>query len=127
MGTVPMISCPSGATIAQLPAILITLSEELGLAPTGASAKAKHSQLILDANDLFVELCGKKGQDRFDKWFAYLEKTLANAGTGYFVGSTVTPADFFMYWSMQWIKKRGFDFSTHEKFNAWLAKMDAEP
>merc|ERR1712070_1369118 len=113
----------------------ITLGEELGLDPQDPAGKAKHAQLVLDADDMFSELCKGKDKERFDKWFAYIEKVLAKSTSGYLVGSKVTPADFFLYWTMEWIKKRTQDsesppFSNpadFQKLSGWLSKMDSEP
>jgi len=102
----PAIKSPSGACIAQLPAQLLMLGEELSMAPKDPVLRAKHCQLILDANDLLGEIFGGKDDERLKKWMDYLEKTITATPGVFLVGDKVTPADFFMYFTFLWVDKK---------------------
>merc|ERR1711972_1064564 len=75
----PAIKTPNGVCITQLPKICMVLGDELGLAPASAPGNAKYGQLLLDAADLLTEVFGDKDEERYKKWFTYLEKTLEAA------------------------------------------------
>lgn len=140
----PAITFPGegGVSMAQLPAILITLTHALKAAPINHPVFGpKHTQLILDANDMFTELCQGKDKKRFDAWFSYLDTTLctlrpAGPGSSYLLKTEMaTPADFFMFWTMLWIQKRAADedepaFAKKEEYASlqlWFSAMEKDP
>eukprot|EP00747_Dinoflagellata_sp_TGD_P002396 gnl/TRDRNA2_/TRDRNA2_104123_c0_seq1.p1 gnl/TRDRNA2_/TRDRNA2_104123_c0~~gnl/TRDRNA2_/TRDRNA2_104123_c0_seq1.p1 ORF type:complete len:203 (+),score=38.05 gnl/TRDRNA2_/TRDRNA2_104123_c0_seq1:57-665(+) len=122
----PAIKSPSGACIAQLPAICILLGEELQLVPRNPAQKAKHAQHVLDADDLLQEVFKDKDEDRFRKWFDYLSKSITRSGGPFLLGLTPTPADYFMLFSFLWVDKKNKKFYTGSPpINSWLAAVKA--
>ena len=74
----PIIASPSGAQVAQVPAICRTLGHELGLAPEDPAADAKALQICCDAVD-FVSEADKEGKvegERKQKWLAHFDTLL---------------------------------------------------
>merc|ERR1719221_1235634 len=85
-----MCTSPAGWTISQTSAIIETLADETGLAPAGVADRAKARQLMNDGSDFSGET-GSKEDDRLQKWLDYLETQLKG---DFFLGSTVSYADF---------------------------------
>uniref|UniRef100_A0A0G4HDR7 Glutathione S-transferase C-terminal domain-containing protein n=1 Tax=Chromera velia CCMP2878 TaxID=1169474 RepID=A0A0G4HDR7_9ALVE len=114
----PFIRTPSGITIAQTAAIMMTLGEELGLAPKEPVLAAKAKQVELDAADILSETISKKlseNPERAKKWAAHVEKLLAG---GYAVGSSLTYADFSLYMITESLANES------EVIKAWRTKME---
>lgn len=120
-------------SLTRCPAILVMLGDELNLVPKDYKSKAKCAQLVLDAYDLFTELCVKKDKACMESWYAYFEKVLTTAGTGYLLNAKVTPADFTLFWVMLWMDARTVDNDAGPwavegpKLKAFRAKVEQLP
>lgn len=92
---VPKVQFPSGLCLAQTSAITMQLGEECGLRPPDWIHEAKAMQLTLDAAVMFAQKKGAKNSPEYkEKWLTYLQGVLETAGQGYFVGSSLSYADF---------------------------------
>jgi len=116
-----------GITIGQTPAILAVLGEKYGLAGKDFTEKCQVLQGIEDMNDVFGEHAKfVDDAERKDKWFAYLEKKMANRT---WIAGTAEPsvADFHGVFAFEWVCKKGIDFSAYPKMTEWLAAIKAYP
>eukprot|EP00930_Biecheleria_cincta_P022529 TRINITY_DN16445_c0_g1_i1.p1 TRINITY_DN16445_c0_g1~~TRINITY_DN16445_c0_g1_i1.p1 ORF type:complete len:202 (-),score=47.77 TRINITY_DN16445_c0_g1_i1:388-993(-) len=121
----PMVQFPNGTSIAQLPAIMMSLGEGLGLAPSAPEDKVKYMQLILDASDLLSD--SGKGQERVDKWLDHFETQMTASGSGY-VMQTLSAADFMLFLPAYNVNKKDqINASKFPKFAAWFAMMQEQP
>lgn len=126
--TAPACLTPSGACIAQTPAIVMMLSEELGLAPTSEPFRSQFKKLNIDAADFLQECFDKKADDRLKKWAAYFEGTLAKNGSGLFCGPTVSGADYMLLFAIRAATENlKLDISGCEKLSKWKDMMMEQP
>jgi glutathione S-transferase len=91
---VPVLTSPTGWSIAQSNAITMALGKELGLAPGGgAIADAKAAQLVADAGDFTSEIAAAKPDERIMAWLTYIEGQMQG---DYFMGE-LSFVDFAFY------------------------------
>jgi len=126
---VPFVQLPDGLVLSQSQAIHMHLGRTLGLFPTTLAGEAQALQVALNAADIISEGLKKlKGDEkRLAKWLSVFEGSLATTGTGFFVGSQLSYADFASY---SWLKLTfGMvpDASAYPRIAAFVKMMDALP
>eukprot|EP00992_Anisonema_acinus_P015572 TRINITY_DN9800_c0_g1_i1.p1 TRINITY_DN9800_c0_g1~~TRINITY_DN9800_c0_g1_i1.p1 ORF type:complete len:211 (+),score=73.12 TRINITY_DN9800_c0_g1_i1:58-633(+) len=124
---VPMVTFPNGATVAQAPAIMMILGEELGLDGKTSAEKMKTKQNILDVEDVFAEASGGKWEkpERKEKWMKYLESKLE--GKKFFGGEEPSVVDFHSIFAFCWLEAKGFTFAEAPKLTQWWADVKQVP
>eukprot|EP00631_Chrysoreinhardia_giraudii_P002705 CAMPEP_0197421792 /NCGR_PEP_ID=MMETSP1170-20131217/11360_1 /TAXON_ID=54406 /ORGANISM="Sarcinochrysis sp, Strain CCMP770" /LENGTH=193 /DNA_ID=CAMNT_0042949073 /DNA_START=15 /DNA_END=596 /DNA_ORIENTATION=+ len=125
----PMMTLPSGQSMAQTPAILGVLGSQLALGGTTDEEKVKCAQAVLDVEDIFSEVISGKWTakpERPDKWFALLEAKLAS--TKYLAADEPTIADFHAIFAFEWVNaKHAAGYAKFPKLTQWWAAINAYP
>lgn len=125
---VPMITLPSGQTMAQTPAILDVLGEAHGLNGKTLAEKIACKQCVMDMNDVASDaIIGKLKDDRADKWFSHLEQKLEH--NKFMISNEPTVADFHGVFAYEWVlKKYGEpDGDKYPKLTQWWKDMAQVP
>lgn len=118
----PMAQLPTtGACIAQTPAICVQIGRDCGLSPEGAADEAKARQLALDAADLFTT----KDAERQKKWLTHLESVLTASGSAYFIGSSLSYADFCLLFPLTYLGPS--KLKDYPDLTKWFTMMKALP
>jgi glutathione S-transferase len=122
-----MLTFTNGVTVSQLPAILLIIGEEHGLAGNTVEEKMKAKQYLGDLSDVLAETFGGKligdGVTHADKWFTLLSNRLD--ATGCFIGSSLSVlVDIYAYFVFFWVVKQGIPFEQFENLTKFIAMMN---